>query len=283
MLNLSRPDIVRDVHAKYFEVGADCVETNTFGGNLLVQGEYGQADKVYDINVIGAKLAREAASSFTDRPRWVVGSMGPGTQLPSLGQTTFEKLEESYTVQARGLLDGGVDALLIETAFDLLQVKAAVAAVVNAFDATGKRVPLMVQVTIQPEGTMLLGSEIGAAVATLHAFDVVDSIGINCATGPVEMVEHVRYICQNSPKLVSVQPNAGLPEMVQGRAHYNLSPEELVKYHRIFVEEFGVNMVGGCCGTTPDHIEQLVAALRDHPRPDRNATIEPAACFESPT
>ena len=277
VLNLSRPDIVRDVHAKYFEAGADCVETNTFGGNLLVQGEYGQAEKVYDINVIGAKLAREAASSFTDRPRWIVGSMGPGTQLPSLGQTTFEKLEESYTVQARGLLDGGVDALLIETAFDLLQVKAAVAAVVNAFDATGKRVPLMVQVTIQPEGTMLLGSEIGAAVATLHAFDVVDSIGINCATGPVEMVEHVRYICQNSPKLVSVQPNAGLPEMVQGRAHYNLSPEELVRYHKIFVDEFGVNMVGGCCGTTPDHIEQLVSALRDHPRPERTATMEPAA------
>jgi 5-methyltetrahydrofolate--homocysteine methyltransferase len=277
VLNLSRPDVVRNIHATYFEAGADCVETNTFGGNMLVQGEYGQADKVYDINVIGARLAREAASSFTDRPRWVVGSMGPGTQLPSLGQTTFERLEESYTVQARGLLDGGVDALLIETAFDMLQVKSAIAAVVNAFDATGRRVPLMVQVTIQPEGTMLLGSEIGAAVATLHAFDVVDSIGINCATGPVEMVEHVRYISQNSPRLVSVQPNAGLPEMVQGRAHYNLSPEELVKYHKIFVDEFGVNMVGGCCGTTPDHIEQLVAALRDHPRPERNPTIEPAA------
>ena len=148
--------------------------------------------------MIGARLAREAAANFTDRPRWVVGSMGPGTQLPSLGQTTFERLEESYTVQARGLLDGGVDALLIETAFDLLQVKSTIAAVVNAFDATAKRVPLMVQVTIQPEGTMLLGSEIGAAVATVHAFEVVDSIGINCATGPVEMVEHVRYICQNS-------------------------------------------------------------------------------------
>ncbi|MGZ4143014.1 MAG: methionine synthase, partial [Actinomycetota bacterium] len=277
VLNLSRPDVVRAVHAKYFEAGADCVETNSFGGNMLVQGEYGQADKTYDINVIAARLAREAASSFTDRPRWVVGSMGPGTQLPSLGQTTFERLEESYTVQARGLLDGGVDVLLIETAFDLLQVKAAIAAVENAFGASGRRVPLMVQVTIQPEGTMLLGSEIGAAVATLHAFDSVDSIGINCATGPVEMVEHVRYICQNSPKLVSVQPNAGLPEMVEGRAHYNLSPEELLRYHKIFVDEFGVNMVGGCCGTTPDHIKLLVQELRDHPRPERVATVEPGA------
>ena len=277
VLNLSRPDVVRDIHVKYLEAGADCVETNTFGGNMLVQGEYGQAEKTYDINVIGARLAREAVESFTDRPRWVVGSMGPGTQLPSLGQTTFERLEESYTVQARGLIDGGVDALLIETAFDLLQVKSAVAAVEDAFAATGKRVPLMVQVTIQPEGTMLLGSEIGAAVATLHAFDVVDSIGINCATGPVEMVEHVRYICQNSPRLVSVQPNAGLPEMVDGRAHYNLSPEELLKYHKIFVDEFGVNMVGGCCGTTPDHIKLLVENLRDHQKPERTVTTEAGA------
>jgi 5-methyltetrahydrofolate--homocysteine methyltransferase len=277
VLNFSRPDAIREIHARYFEAGADCVETNTFGANLLVQGEYGQADKVYDLNVTGAKLAKEAAASFTDRPRWVVGSMGPGTQLPSLGNTTFEALEESYTVQARGLLDGGVDALLIETSYDLLQMKAAISAVVNAFEATGKRVPLMTQVTIQPEGTMLLGSEIGAAVATIHAFDVVDSIGINCATGPVEMVEHVRYICQNTPKLVSVQPNAGLPTMVQGRAHYDLTPEELVKHHKIFVDEFGVNMVGGCCGTTPDHIKALVDALRDHPRPERTATTEPGA------
>jgi 5-methyltetrahydrofolate--homocysteine methyltransferase len=276
VLCLSRPDVITQIHARYLEAGADCIETNTFGANKIVQGEYGHPERVYDMNVAGARLAREAASSFTDRPRWVVGSLGPGTALPTLGQTTWDTLEDSYQAQARGLIDGGADALLIETAFDLLQVKAAIAACVDAFGATGRRIPLMVQVTIQPEGTMLLGSEIGAAVAALHAYPVVDSIGINCATGPVEMIEHVRYICQNSPKFVSVQPNAGLPQMVDGLAHYDLSPEELVRHHELFVG-FGVNAVGGCCGTTPEFIRLLADRLGGHERVRRDVDPEAAA------
>ncbi len=276
VLCLSRPEVITEIHARYLQAGADCIETNTFGANKIVQGEYGHADRVFDMNVAGARLAREAASSFTDRPRWVVGSIGPGTALPTLGQTSWDTLEDSYAAQARGLLEGGVDALLIETAFDLLQVKTAISACVEAFKAGGRCVPLMVQVTIQPEGTMLLGSEIGAAVAALHAYPVVDSIGINCATGPLEMIEHVRHLCQNSPKFVSVQPNAGLPQMVDGLAHYDLSPQELVRHHEVFVKEFGVNAVGGCCGTTPEFIALLAERLRDHPRVARDVIAEPA-------
>ncbi|HEX9713748.1 MAG TPA: methionine synthase [Actinomycetota bacterium] len=278
ILNLSRPEVIRDIHARYLQAGADCVETNTFGANLIVQGEYGNdVERVREMNLAGARLAREAVEGFGDgRQRWVVGSIGPGTQLPSLGNTTFDALAESYGVQARALLDGGVDALLIETTYDLLQAKAAVAACADAFDAAGHRVPLMVQVTIQPEGTMLLGSEIGAAIATFAAFDIVDSLGINCATGPVEMIEHVRALCQGWPRLVSVQPNAGLPEMRDGRAHYSLSVEDFVAHHEIFVREFGVNAVGGCCGTTPEFITALTAALRDTPRPDRQGAADPS-------
>ncbi|HEX9775925.1 MAG TPA: methionine synthase [Actinomycetota bacterium] len=279
ILNLSRPEVIRDIHARYLAAGADCVETNTFGANLIVQAEFGNdAARVRDLNLIGARLAREAVEGVGDgRPRWVVGSIGPGTQLPTLGNATFDALEESYALQARALIDGGVDALLIETCYDLLQVKAAIAACARAFDDAGVRVPLMAQVTIQPEGTMLLGSEIGAAVATIQAFDVVDSLGINCATGPVEMIEHVRYVCQTWGGHVSVQPNAGLPEMREGRAHYTLTVEDFVRHHEIFVREFGVNAVGGCCGTTPEYIDALVRALRDHPRPPRTAEFEPAA------
>ncbi len=277
VLTLSRPDVIRDIHAAYLDAGADCVETNTFGANVLVQSEYDQGEVVHELNHKAARIAREVADGYTDRPRWVVGSIGPGTQLPSIGQTTFDTLVDSYGVQARGLLDGQVDAILIETSLDLLQVKAAIAAVTDAFATSGRPVPVMVQVTIQPEGTMLLGSEIGAAVAMLHAFAAVSTIGINCATGPVEMIEHVRYICQNSPRPVSVQPNAGLPEMRDGKAFYTLTVEDFVSHHELFVKEFGVNIVGGCCGTTPEFIAALVEALRDHPRPDRSPLVEPAA------
>jgi 5-methyltetrahydrofolate--homocysteine methyltransferase len=277
ILTLTRPDVVREIHAAYFAAGADCVETNTFGANTIVQDEYANdARRVHEMNVAAARIAREAAASFDDRPRFVAGSMGPGTKAPSLGQATYDELEDSYYVQAAGLLEGGVDALLVETAYDLLQVKSTLAAIMRAFDNAGRRVPVMTQVTIETTGTMLLGSEIGAALATLEPFRIVDVIGINCATGPVEMTEHVRYLCDNSRKFVSVLPNAGLPEMRDGKPYYGLTPAELLKHHKVFVEEFGANIVGGCCGTTPEHIEVLARELGGRAPKPREPQFEPA-------
>ena len=219
------------------------------------------ADQVYELNVTGARIAKEVASSFTDRPRWVIGSIGPGTKLPSLGHATFDELEASYEEQSRGLVDGGADVLIIETCQDMLQVKTAVAGAVAAFERTGKKLPLIVQVTIETTGTMLLGTEIAAALTALEPFGAIDVIGVNCATGPVEMTEHVRFLCQSSRKFVSVLPNAGLPELRHGKPYYPLSPEEFVRHHTVFVKEFGTNIAGGCCGTTPEHIKLLADAL----------------------
>ncbi|MFA5891618.1 MAG: methionine synthase [Actinomycetota bacterium] len=276
VLTLSRPDVVKEIHADYLAAGADCVETNTFGANLVAQAEHGMADRVHELNLRAAQLAREAAASFTDRPRFVVGSIGPGTKAPSLEQIGFDELEHSYEIQSCGLLDGGVDAILIETAYDLLQVKAALAGVSAAFGTQGRTVPVMVQVTIESTGQMLLGSEIGAALATFEPYRFVDVVGVNCATGPVEMTEHVRYLCENSRKYVSVQPNAGLPEMRDGLPFYSLTPQDLLAHHRVFVEEFGTNIAGGCCGTTPEHIRALADALGGQaPRP-RARLFEPS-------
>jgi 5-methyltetrahydrofolate--homocysteine methyltransferase len=274
VLNLSRPEVVTAIHAAYLEAGADAVETNTFGANLVVQAEYEMADRVYDLNAAGARLAREAASGFGRR--FVVGSMGPGTKLPSLGHATFAELERSYTIQAQGLVDGGVDALIIETCQDLLQTKSAIAGAVNALTSAGRKLPLIVQVTVETTGTMLLGTEIGAALAALEPYREIDVIGINCATGPVEMTEHVRFLCQSSRKLVSVQPNAGLPELRDGRVHYALTPEEFVRHQRVFVEEFGSTIAGGCCGTTPEFIRQLRGALGERGPKPRTVRFEPA-------
>jgi 5-methyltetrahydrofolate--homocysteine methyltransferase len=276
VLNLSRPDVIADIHRRYFEAGADAVETNTFGANLVVQGEYEMADQVHELNVIGARIAKEVASGFTDRPRWVIGSVGPGTKLPSLGHTTFDELEASYGLQIAGLVEGGADAIMIETCQDMLQVKSAVAGAVQAFSQTGKKLPLIVQVTIETTGTMLLGTEIAAALTALEPYDVIDVVGMNCATGPVEMTEHVRFLCQSSKKFVSVLPNAGLPELRDGKPFYPLTPEEFVRHHTVFAKEFGTNIIGGCCGTTPEHITQLVDALRDATPLDRSiATLDP--------
>ena len=276
VLNFSRPDVIQKVHASFLEAGCDVVETNTFGANLVAQGEYGQADKVYDLNVTAAKLAKEVAKDFTDRPRWVFGSMGPGTKLPTIGDVSFDDLETSYALQARGLVDGEADGLIIETCFDILQTKAAIAGVMKTFDELGTKVPLLVQVTIQPEGTMLLGTEIGAALTVLDAYPVIDVVGINCSTGPVEMTEHVRYLCKHSARPVSVQPNMGLPEVRNGETFFPLTPDEFVRHSKVFVEEFGASIVGGCCGSTPEHIKSLVDAVRDHPAPVRSAQSDPA-------
>ncbi len=262
VLVLSRPDIIRDIHADFFRVGCDVVETNTFGGTGLVLGEFGLRDKVREINLKAAQLAREVAEQFStkDKPRFVAGSMGPTTKLPSLGHIGWDAMLASYEEQALALIEGGVDVLLIETCQDLLQAKIATVGVIDAMRKAGKRLPLQVQVTLQESGTMLLGTEIGAALTALEPYDI-DVIGLNCATGPAEMNEPVRYLGLNSVKHISVLPNAGLPQNVGGNAVYKLSPSELADYHKHFVQDYGVRVVGGCCGTTPEHLKAVVDAV----------------------
>src|ERR1017187_1921993 len=262
VLVLSRPDIIRDIHADFFRVGCDIVETNTFGGSGIVLGEFELRDRVHEINLKAAQLAKEVARQFStkDRPRFVAGSVGPTTKLPSLAHIGFEAMLASYEEQAAALIEGGVDVLLIETAQDLLQAKIATIGVLEAMRKAGKRLPVTVQGTLQESGTMLLGTEIGAALTALEPFDV-DAIGLNCATGPKEMNDAVRYLALNSTKEVSVLPNAGLPQNVGGNAVYQLAPEELAEYHRHFVKDYGVRIVGGCCGTTPEHLKAVVDAV----------------------
>ena len=274
VLNLSRPDVVATIHENYFKAGADCVETNTFGGNQVVQGEYDAAGKVHEINVAAARIAKEVASGFPGR--LVVGSIGPGTKLPTLGNVTFKELEASYTVQVDGLMEGGVDALIIETCQDLLQTKAAIAACRTAFAKFGK-VPLIVQVSIETTGQMLVGSDISAALAALEPYREIDVVGLNCSTGPVEMLEHIRYLTRHSRRPVSVQPNAGLPEMRNGAAFFPLTPDELVAHHKTFVDELGVSIVGGCCGTTPEYIAKIADAFKDRAPKQRTPQFVPSA------
>ncbi len=268
LLVLSRPDVIREIHARYFSAGCDVVETDTFGATGIVLAEYQIEDKAREINRVAAQIAKEVARDFSTpaRPRFVAGSMGPTTKLPSLGHIGFDAMAASYEEQALGLIEGGADILLIETSQDLLQAKAALAGVFDALRQSGKRLPVTVQVTLEATGTMLLGTEIGAALTALEPYDV-DVIGMNCATGPREMNDAVRYLCHNSTKHVSVLPNAGLPQNVGGRAVYGLTPVELAEFHTLFVKDYGVRIVGGCCGTTPAHIKALV---------DSVAGLEPA-------
>src|SRR5580698_8124237 len=275
LLVLSRPDIIKDIHADFFKVGCDVVETNTFGGARVVLAEYDLQDKVAEINIAAAKIAKEVAQQFStkDKPRFVAGSIGPTTKLPSLGHIKFDDMVAGYVEQASALIEGGVDVLLIETSQDLLQAKAALAGVFEAMQKTGKRLPVTIQVTLEATGTMLLGTEIGAALAALEPFDV-DIIGLNCATGPAEMNDGVRFLAANSTKYVSVLPNAGLPQNVGGHAVYKLKPEELAEFHLHFVRDYGVRIVGGCCGTTPEHLKAVVDAV---------AGIEPATRDIKPT
>ena len=252
---MSRPRIVQEIHASFLAVGCDVVETDTFGATRVVLGEYDLGDKVAEINRAAARLAREVAAHFStkEKPRFVAGSIGPTTKLPSLGHIRFDDMVSLYHEQAEALIEGGVDVLLIETSQDLFQAKAALVGVFDAIKKAGKGIPITIQVTLEATGTMLLGTEIGAALTALEPFDV-DVIGLNCATGPAEMNDVVRYLGTNSTKLVSVLPNAGLPQNEGGRAVYKLKPEELASYHRHFVKDYGVRIVGGCCGTTPEHL-----------------------------
>ncbi|HEX2074162.1 MAG TPA: methionine synthase [Geodermatophilus sp.] len=262
ILNVTRPDVVRGVHDAYFAAGSDAVETNTFGANWANLGEYGIADRIEELARAGAALAREVADGWTtpDRPRWVLGAVGPGTKLPTLGHVPYATLRDAYQQQTAGMLAGGIDAVIVETAQDLLQAKAAILGAKRAMAAAGRTVPLIAHVTVETTGTMLLGSEIGAAVTALEPLGI-DLLGLNCATGPAEMSEHLRHVSRHFRGLVSVMPNAGLPELGPDGAVYPLGPEEMAAALRGFVTDYGARLVGGCCGTTPEHIRALVAAV----------------------
>jgi 5-methyltetrahydrofolate--homocysteine methyltransferase len=277
-LLVTRPDAVEKVHAGFLDVGCDVVETNSFNGTPVDFAEYDVADKAYDMNVLAAQLAKRVAADYStkEKPRWVAGSMGPGRKLPTLGHISFSDLRDAYSVQVRGLLDGGVDLLVVETCQDVLQTKAALAAIFAHFKESRRRVPVIAQVTIEVFGTMLNGTEISAALTALAPFPI-DVVGMNCGTGPKHMTESIRYICENSPLPVSVLPNAGLPSVVDGKMHYDETPESFTAQLVHFANDFGANIVGGCCGTTPDHLRLVVEAMQRITPKQRHATTLPAA------
>jgi 5-methyltetrahydrofolate--homocysteine methyltransferase len=285
VLSIRRPDVVESLHRSFFEVGVDVTETNTFGAFAVPLAEYGIADQAYDLSAASARIARRVTDEFVaadGRPRWVAGSMGPGTRFASLGQVTYRELRDAYETEADGLLDGGVDLLLIETQFDLLGAKAAINGARRAMARNGREVPLQVQVTIELTGRMLPGTEIGAALATLDALGP-DIVGINCATGPAEMYEPLRYLSRHSRIPISCIPNAGLPRVVDGEMEYDLAAAQLAEHLSTFVTEFGVSVVGGCCGTTPEHLAAVVDAVGSlTPAPREPIHIPAAASTYSP-
>ncbi|MDQ0603114.1 5-methyltetrahydrofolate--homocysteine methyltransferase [Streptomyces canus] len=279
ILNVTRPDIVRSVHAEYFDAGVDCVETNTFGANLSALGEYDIPERITELSEAGARIARETADEYAardGRQRWVLGSIGPGTKLPTLGHITFGAIRDAYQQNAEGLLAGGADALLVETTQDLLQTKASVIAARRAMETAGYDVPLIVSVTVETTGTMLLGSEIGAALTALEPLGI-DMIGLNCATGPAEMSEHLRHLARHSRIQLSCMPNAGLPVLTKDGAHYPLTAPELADAQENFVRDYGLSLIGGCCGTTPEHLRQVVERVRDLAPTERDPRPEPGA------
>ncbi len=267
----SRPEVVAELHESFFRVGVDAVETDSFGALPWVLAEYGLAADTFELARASARIAKSVASGYGG---WVAGSLGPGTKIVSLGQIGFAEMRDGYAEAARGLLEGGADLLLVETCQDLLQVKAAVIGCRRAMGATGRTVPLQVQVTIEQTGTMLMGTEIAAALTTVAALRP-DVVGLNCATGPREMSEHLRHLSLASPFPISCLPNAGLPSVVEGRMHYDLTPAELASWQARFVSEFGVSVVGGCCGTTPDHLAAVVSAVRALSPARRSPSVEP--------
>jgi 5-methyltetrahydrofolate--homocysteine methyltransferase len=279
ILNITRPDIVRSVHAAYFDAGVDCVETNTFGTNHAALAEYDIAERVHELAEAGARIARETADEYTASSgdqRWVLGSMGPGTKLPTLGHAPYTLLRDAYQRNAEGLMAGGADALLVETTQDLLQTKAAIIGARRAMAATGTELPLICSVTVETTGTMLLGSEIGAALTALEPLGI-DMIGLNCATGPAEMSEHLRYLARHSRVPLLCMPNAGLPVLGKDGAHYPLTAGELADAQETFVREYGLSLVGGCCGTTPEHLRRVVERVRGLAPTERSPRPEPGA------
>lgn len=279
ILNVTRPDIVRSVHEEYFAVGVDCVETNTFGTNFAALSEYDIPERNFELSEAGARIAREVADEFTEKTgqqRWVLGSMGPGTKLPTLGHAPYTTLRDAYQINAEGMIAGGADALLVETTQDLLQTKSAILGARRALEATGTNLPLICSVTVETTGTMLLGSEIGAALTALEPLGI-DMIGLNCATGPAEMSEHLRYLARHSRVPISCMPNAGLPVLGKNGAHYPLTEAELADAQETFVREYGLSLVGGCCGTTPEHLRQVVERVRGVETTRREPHPEPGA------
>ncbi|HVH77393.1 MAG TPA: methionine synthase [Stellaceae bacterium] len=283
ILNLSRPDLVRDIHLGYLAAGADAVQTNSFGGSPVTLGEFGLADDAFAINRRAAELAREAVAEFArdGRPRFVIGSVGPGTRLPSLGHIEYQPLEDALATQCAGLVAGGVDAILIETCQDPLQIKAAVNGAKRARTQANADIPIFVQVTVETTGTLLVGADIAAAATIVHALDV-PVIGLNCATGPREMAEHLKWLGENWPGPISVQPNAGLPELIAGETHYPLGPAELAQWLERFVVEDGVGLIGGCCGTEAPHIAALDQMLRRLGGPARRPRPKPRRALWTP-
>jgi len=277
-LCISKPDAVRAVHRAFLESGADIIETNSFGSTSIVLAEYGIADRAYELSRRAAEIARSCADEYSTPgwPRFVAGSVGPTTKLPSLGQIAFDDMAASFRQQIDGFLDGGVDLICIETCQDPLQAKAALAGTMDAFAAAGRRIPVIVSITIETTGTMLMGTEVAAALTILEPYDIIDSIGMNCATGPKEMEEHLRYLCSNSVKPVFVMPNAGIPENIGGHAHYHLTPEEMTRWMERYIGEYGVAIIGGCCGTTPDHIAALRSLVDRTSQADRHPVYTPA-------
>ncbi|MGI9609537.1 MAG: homocysteine S-methyltransferase family protein, partial [Acidimicrobiia bacterium] len=279
LLSVTRPDVIEAVHRSFFEVGVDVTETNTFGAFPVPLGEYGIADRTYELSAAATDIARRVTDEFIARDghtRWVAGSIGPGTKFASLGQIRYAELRDGYEAQAAALLDGGCDFILIETQFDLLGVKAAMNGARRAMAHSGREVPLQVQVTIELTGRMLPGTEIGAALTTIDAMGA-DVVGINCATGPAEMYEPLRYLSENSRMPISVIPNAGLPQVVDGEMAYDLTAGALADHLESFISEFGVQVVGGCCGTTPAHLQAVVERCRPLPVDDRSPSHTPAA------
>lgn len=277
----SRPDVIAEIHSQYFAAGCDAVETDTFGGSPIVLAEFGIAERAYELNKKAAELARGVASDYYagGRKRFVSGSIGPTTKLPSLGHISFREMKNAYYEQVRGLVDGGVDCLQFETGQDLLQCKAALVAMEEYFKVIGRRVPIICQITIEapPLGTMLTGSDVSAALTALAPFDL-DVIGMNCATGPAEMMDPIRYLCENSRKYVSVLPNAGLPENVGGETVYKLTPDDLASSLNQFARQTGVNIIGGCCGTTPEHLKRVCEVVGDIEPKKRTITETPSVC-----
>ncbi|MGD9934256.1 MAG: methionine synthase [Dehalococcoidia bacterium] len=276
-LNVANPEVLERVFRMFYEAGCDAVDSCTFGANEIVLAEFGLAERTRELNRLGAQVIGRVRDEFStpEWPRFSFGTIGPGTRLPSLGQTDWDSLVHSYREQALGLIEGGIDVLKVETCQDLLQTKAALAGVTDAMEELGVRLPVLASVTIETTGTMLLGSDIACALTTLEAMDVVDVIGINCATGPEQMVEHVRHLTQHSRRPVFIGPNAGLPQIVDGEACYSLTPDEFARYQKIFVEEFGTSIAAGCCGTTPDMFRAAIAAIGRKPPKRRHPEYEP--------
>jgi len=277
-LVISKPEAVEKLHRSFLDVGVDVIETNTFGALSITLAEYDLADQAHEINRLAAQLARRLADEYATvhQPRFVAGSMGPGTKFPTLGQIPYAQMRDAYEEQASGLLSGGVDFLIIETVFDLLSGKAAINGARQAMAALGRNVPIQVQVTIELTGRMLPGTEIGAALTAIDAMQV-DVIGLNCATGPTEMGEPLRHLAAHCRVPISCIPNAGLPSVVEGKMHYDLTPDQLAEHLHRFVTELGVSAVGGCCGTTPAHLAAVVESCSSARPAERSPVHEPAA------